>query len=1128
MRTNTKIITSPSKVKKAAQLWLKKAMSVEKKPNWNNERYAYIAKLISISLEKNNWLEDIEKVSLFYSKNDRSKKNMISMCKFIKVPLTHGEQCASHIFQNISLLLIHLSFEGHIELRFGHQIHLPSRPESFDWYHKHGLITESVAFVYMTSTEIRLDFFKKHLSKMHVEFFKKSGPQFRSTWQRAAMNLMEAIIYSKVSKVEDVTVNTLTRYYLANSEASAYFIEKNDKYNKVSTVTYAFYLDFFNQNKDKSFKKQYHKIVSSGGLSAKNVSKEPQNKTLKKIFHTETDIKSMTCFHLEHKKFEIETILREVNIFSVGDYSFSARDSFRDFTPENIEIDDYWKKTQLDYLNTSNEKGTRKSRQGRLAYLNSYLYDYLPTFFKKYPNCGYSYPKSPSEFLSFLFVKPSITLTMAHFENKKNVAYPVSLLNYIYTITDEKSALRGYTKTNAGRDTVATIQRYFEFIMARFSSIPECKIETNPITDFDKDSRKGYKYHHTVKEKISLDYWVLLRQFLYEVTKAVLDNAEAVVFNNARNKDVLKINKNIEWLGYKVHIDNFDATGLGMFSFSDWKSPIKITEYQSLVTLTLLAWSGLRYSNVAWLDVNNYSSECPPEYSKDDFVNLYVNTDKAKTEPYTSQIPGFIMKLLDRVAKLRLKIDRNGFNEAIPYQGAEYSKWSSIKPLLQKTMNNGNIFSSKGGFLISVLKEFEKCLNAHNLVASKSSRPQIEYSSSIYYLPIYANQATFRKIRNIIHAEQDYKAVLRRLDNQEEAEFTPIREAVKWTPHSLRVTFDSVCSVLADMESVGKISTGQGAATVGYYTINTPEETAVLKEIKTANSVKGQFPPQLSGAQVERPIASANDVKLNEGKFLEKHANKSAAHDFGCISLSPIKINGLDTPINTLNNAPANKLAFNRTHICPFDNDCPKEVLSELQGDKCCAICPYAIICKDHAIGISAELKRLGDIAAEINKSINSDNQLLKTEKATLMQERDRTIKAISGWNVRHSFLSKEINRQAFYAGQKNKKLIRHISGSTEGQNVINRLIETNGISSLTSPKLERQARALNHKIRALLNRSPDLFNNSEYSPENDIDVSLQLIKVICRTSNISEQMLSSVLENNDTKLIKPEWLELL
>ena len=68
MRTKTKIITSPSQVKNAAQLWLKKAMSVDTNANWNNERYAYIAKLISISLEKYNWFHDIEKVSLFYSK----------------------------------------------------------------------------------------------------------------------------------------------------------------------------------------------------------------------------------------------------------------------------------------------------------------------------------------------------------------------------------------------------------------------------------------------------------------------------------------------------------------------------------------------------------------------------------------------------------------------------------------------------------------------------------------------------------------------------------------------------------------------------------------------------------------------------------------------------------------------------------------------------------------------------------------------------------------------------------------------------------------------------------------------------------------------------------------------------
>lgn len=1119
MRTKTTIVSSVEKTSACAHQWLIKAMG-DSHANWNSDRFAYISRLIFVSLQKNNWLENVEEVSLYFVKNNITKESMLSLCEYIGIEDAAGnqKQIAATVFSSISAMLIHLALEGHIELRYGHQLYTPPKASSFEWFYRRGLFAESISHIYMLSSPPKTQHFWNEIPSKYKPLLKEWDDNRRSSRQRAGMNLLEAVVYSKVLSLDLVTTEVLACYYSVNSAAFAQYMASNETSPKASTVTYTLFMELLDFANGTTIQQEYERLMSSGKLTTRipNVMNQ-QSQSFSKTISSKTAISNMTCAHLDLRNLVIETKVREVNILKVGDHSFSVLESKQDFLPENMPKSGYWNLTQRDYLNQKTEKGTRKTRSQRLALLNSYLFDYLPTFFEKHPNCGFDFPTTPSKFLDFVFINFSETILAANNTSNSITAYPVSLIDYIYAVTDEKAAANGYTRTNAGRDAVRTIQQYFDFIVARFSSIPECRISHNPISNWDKDSRKGYKYSKSSKELIDLDYWILLRKYLIEVTKVALENAESVLSHKASNQQVFKINKTIEWLDYKVHIDSFDATNLRIFNNEDWKDPIKFTEYQGLLTLTIIAWSGLRHSNVRWLDVRSYAQRCPEDYLDDDFVELFVNTDKVRTEPYTSQIPGFLMRLIDKAASLRCQVNRHGFMEPIPYQGESDSKWPAIKPLLQSTKTNGDIFLNN--FLLHVLTEFEGCLREN----TNNDGTPLTFNTSIYKLPLYANARNFRETRAAVHAEQDYTALLKNTKTGESLRFTPFKEAVIWTVHSLRLTFDSVCSVLADPETVGKVSTGQSPETVGYYSKCNIEQTKRIRHIQRNSGFEKQLPSLILSD--EGSVASINDTKLDKAKYLEKYAKRNHS---GLHTLSSIDVHGLKSPIQTLIQASAHEIAFNRTHICPFNNECPRPVIQALAGEKTCALCPYAIFCEDHAIAISAEVKRLGDICADISYSLKNSDQLMESEVSKLKLERAQVIKSISGWLVRHKLLAKKINSGEFYVGAKDDLIIKHVSGSSSGSNLLKRLIETDGVSTMTSAKLERESLRLNRQLMALANKNPEALESQSDYHNSAPQVAVQMIKTLCNVNDISLNQLSGILENPAPSVAQIGWVESL
>ncbi|WP_279454302.1 hypothetical protein [Aeromonas veronii] len=361
MRVDTKIITNINDATACAEKWLQQAFDDSAECNWKHDRSAYLTKLILESLKRYNWLKHIEDVSLYFNKYDSSTENKINMVRFIRVNHTHGQNADSMIYLIISFLFIHLSFEGHISLRFGHQIHLPATPNVFRWFYVRGLIVSSVAHVYMASTPPRYAELREYLPEKYRPFIDDLSNDKRSTRQRAAMNMIEALTYSKTSSLDNVSVDILIEYYNANEEAARYYISTNDLQNKISTITYLIILEMLDSANGSTLRTGYEKAIARNSLVVESPLDNNKKKNLVKVISIAGDVTKLTNKHINAHEYEVESTLREISVISFGDYTFSVRDSLLSFRPSELSHDDYWKKTQLDFVASATESGTKKS-----------------------------------------------------------------------------------------------------------------------------------------------------------------------------------------------------------------------------------------------------------------------------------------------------------------------------------------------------------------------------------------------------------------------------------------------------------------------------------------------------------------------------------------------------------------------------------------------------------------------------------------------------------------------------------------------------------------------------------------------------------------------------------------------
>ena len=367
MRTKTEVVTSISALTACAKKWLTAAIG-EVCGNWNNDRFGYVANLINNGIGKKNWLENVEQVSLYFDKSKRTKTQRAQFVRTLGIVHSHGDTCNAIVINQVNILMIHLALKGHINLRYGHQIMLPQRPEAFEPFYNRGLVSDGVAHIYMASTPTRYEYFRTQIPFEFSQFLDELGLNHRSTRQRTAQNVLEAMTYFGVGSLKNITIKTLSSYFIVNAEAQAYYLAKNDTISKASDVTYNLFLKMLDDAYGSNLIDEWESLRISRALRVNESNLfEPKEICSVRTLDTLGQVSKFTCDSLNHKDFAIDTFVKEVTLLSFGDFTFSVKKDLSMYRPDNLLDQSYWKTTQVDYINTSREASTRKAKSIKLT-----------------------------------------------------------------------------------------------------------------------------------------------------------------------------------------------------------------------------------------------------------------------------------------------------------------------------------------------------------------------------------------------------------------------------------------------------------------------------------------------------------------------------------------------------------------------------------------------------------------------------------------------------------------------------------------------------------------------------------------------------------------------------------------
>jgi hypothetical protein len=215
------------------------------------------------------------------------------------------------------------------------------------------------------------------------------------------------------------------------------------------------------------------------------------------------------------------------------------------------------------------------------------------------------------------------------------------------------------------------------------------------------------------------------------------------------------------------------------------------------------------------------------------------------------------------------------------------------------------------------------------------------------------------------------------------------------------------------------------------------------------------------------------------------------------------------------------ELALNWTHICPFGNDCPNEVVRTI-GRMNCHLCPKAISSSHHGPAIALKIKKLLDDVSDLNAQKLKEN-ITAADLDSINYEITQKFRGASGWKVRMDV----INKFGIAVGDRDDVVnrMKYMEPGTFKHSLWLRLKEAQNIPTLQSDKLKRLSNRMVRKLNRIVPDLADMLDSIEGEVEDDpvsfLLTSLQMV------SDIKEIPLEELLEGNE-KLISDDNKKLL
>jgi len=762
-----------------------------------------------------------------------------------------------------------------------------------------------------------------------------------------------------------------------------------------------------------------------------------------------------------------------------------------------------------------------------LGILLCYMSVYLPRFFLKRDGDLSEYPDTFNKLTCSYFIARNEFLSEL-IEDKREA--PLTYFKFVELIGDKF----GWSWSSTTYQHLNIARSYFDYIEHSNSVIPEADKFKNSVSDNDipNTSRGSTTVKNVLPRKYFQVFLSLLEALEYFIDhiNGMADGVNPCIVGGKitmTNYSRLHSSKSLQGLwgnGGRVmpEIDLSLVNYTPVVRFEDKYYPLKqmirfytftpyrvngITEKRAPPHVPRILWlmanTGIRQKHLLWLDKDSFDAAIPSKPTA--LSPLIVSTDKSHDE-WVSIVSKEVIEVCQRQKSWLERNEIESLKKPMWYSEKEKSRFGKFIPLfrLDASASTWDVHAEVGK-VMWMLEKFIK----HQL-------GDVDCPRLAFWKPSDTKETPGDR--------DDYKTNIDSFDRSSVNSKWVWKLYSDYTAHGLRAAFVSEHMRFLPPSLIGRHLTGQFSETlVWYYTIMNAEDIGDHQQLlinllmKNEDKIKGGGAPELAQKISSMNAIIAKDIDTDPDSAISTH---------GLFSLSDV-----DDSKNGIAELKAKKntqLAFNSTHICPFNNSCPAEVVKKFGLDKPCTVCPYAIRGVVHLPALNAQKFKFVELMEEYGAKIK---EYKKRPKTGVIQSEIEGLEAEYDRLTRDSFALEAIEYQLYrmrdagdqpYIAQDTqtiKNLYENLE-LDESEHLIKRLIDVQCFPDLDSPNIQRKFARLRYK---LMMSTGDLSGLLEDREESDHALLASQLHSMMSVNELSIREVFKLASTDLSSKIKPQ-----
>ena len=718
-----------------------------------------------------------------------------------------------------------------------------------------------------------------------------------------------------------------------------------------------------------------------------------------------------------------------------------------------------------------------------IGWWNIYLFYYISYWFSAHPHTCWVFPSTPSRLTKSVFVSRLLPT---------DEDTPVTFIEFM----NAQAERRGWTG-NSYYSLILQLSRFFDFVERYSDEIAGCEGFTQPLSPHDYPRTSGSR--GTNKRPLprrlfgaTLDYYEALIAHQRVVLEKIISGeiCESGIKKLEAGGNVIDTYATSELVGY-VPLLFSSGKALPLQFIPNvlnlrWRvvrgdRRLRIPHPHALHQNLVALHTGLRHNHIQWLDRDRFDAHV--DESDTDFSQLFVNTDKQMTKPWIPIVSFRVIEILRAQREWCELIEDVEFHCEHFYNKNPKTKWPKFRPLFAYTKDGkphpddmyGEVWGAVLCGLQGITQELLGIGDGRRLL--RLLPPGHTPSDSVLVEKLRAYGAGFTKM----------------------GQSCPLRVYTDSTPHSSRSSVVSQYISFLPADLIGRRITGQKPATVAYYVQVDPDvleddqvrQAARMREAALRNA----FEPIVTEERSTTAYIHADQVNSRLARSMRADINETIiAHGGISISFNERRKVGLDLLRET---SPTN-VAFNKTEVCPYGNNCPPNIVKELEGMRRCGLCPYAVRFIDHLPAVVARKRQVADAVDGLESVLASDPTKLNSKYSTeeleaLEADRCRLCEDLTSWILVEEVL--EVMRQRIAAGRDTRKWtaqrpeiierdLRRVSvQTTESEYILARLGECIAYPMLESVQIRARFDLLRRELLARAGKVREAFAGSSIDP---------------------------------------------